>query len=157
MWAGAASASRAPAIFVSRGRRYIKLVCDPHLLYLEAGADHLAGDRALVRLLDSLRHGCDARAQRATRATVAAVLSARRLFLVGGVSGCGVGNQGGGLDWWPGPRHSATLGAIYLAPSTHSHTEPLSSTGRVRCLSETDAAPMLMPTNPPHPSPTDSH
>lgn len=78
--------ARAPAIFVSRGRRYIKLSCiDPHLLYLEAGADHLAGDRALVCLLDSLRHGCESRAQRATRAVVAPVLSGARLFLVSGV------------------------------------------------------------------------
>lgn len=29
----------------------------PHLLYLEAGTDHLAGDRTLVGLLNSLRHG----------------------------------------------------------------------------------------------------
>lgn len=78
--------ARAPAIFVSRGRRYIKLSCvDPHLLYLEVGADHLAGDRALVSLLDSLRHGCESRAQRATRAVVAPVLSGARLFLVSGV------------------------------------------------------------------------
>lgn len=53
----ARAASR--AIFVARGR-YIKLSCvDPHLLYLEAGADHLAGDRSLVHLFDSLRHGCE--------------------------------------------------------------------------------------------------
>lgn len=78
--------ARAPAIFVSRGRYYIKLSCvDPHLLYLEVGADHLAGDRALVCLLDSLRHGCESRAQRATRAVVAPVLSGARLFLVSGV------------------------------------------------------------------------
>lgn len=55
----------------------------PHLLYLEAGADHLAGDRGLVRFLDSLRHGwARARAQRATRAVSAAVLTGARLFLV---------------------------------------------------------------------------
>lgn len=72
----------------ARGRRYIKLSCvDPHLLYLEAGADHLAGDRGLVRLFDCLRHGRESRAQRATRAVVAAVLNGAGLFLVasGGV------------------------------------------------------------------------
>lgn len=46
----------------------------PHLLYLEAGADHLAGDRGLVCFLDCLRHGCDTRGARASRAVVTAVL-----------------------------------------------------------------------------------
>lgn len=67
--------------------RALHKIVSPHLLYLEAGADHLAGDRGLVRLLNSLRHGwARARAQRATRAIVAAVLTGARLFLV---SRCG--------------------------------------------------------------------
>lgn len=60
---------------------YIKQSC-PHLLYLEALADHLAGDRGLVCFLDCLRHGCDTRSARASRATVTAVLNRVRLFLV---------------------------------------------------------------------------
>lgn len=71
-------AARAQAICVID---YIKQSC-PHLLYLEALADHLAGDRGLVSFLDSLRHGCDTRSARASRAAVTAVLNSVQLFLV---------------------------------------------------------------------------
>lgn len=60
---------------------YIKQWC-PHLLYPEAFADHLAGDRSLISFLDCLRHGCVTRYARASRAIVTAVLSDGRLFLV---------------------------------------------------------------------------
>lgn len=52
-----------------------------HLLNLEALADHLAGDRGLVRLLDCLRHIARV-SQRASRAAAATVLAAPGLFLV---------------------------------------------------------------------------
>ncbi|CAK1545963.1 unnamed protein product [Leptosia nina] len=60
---------------------YIKQSC-PHLLYLEARADHLAGDRSLVCFFDCLRHGCVSRTARASRTEFAAVLKSARLFLV---------------------------------------------------------------------------
>lgn len=105
MWAGVRARS-----YICVARALHKIV-SPHLLYLEAGADHLAGDRGLVRFLDSLRHdGARARTLRATRAVSAAVLTGARLFLVthgAGTHGCWTRELG--WHWLAG---DATQGVI---------------------------------------------
>ncbi|CAH0702735.1 unnamed protein product [Spodoptera exigua] len=123
---GASVAACARRLYLSARRRYIKLSSvDPHLLYLEAGADHLAGDRALVCLLDSLRHGCESRAQRATRAVVAPVLSGARLFLVSGVvrpphSGVTGTRESGWRSRWRAERYCRPSVAVAVRGAAHS-------------------------------------
>lgn len=88
---------------VWRRRRCRGVQTSAHLLYLEALADHLAGDRGLVSLLDGLRHGCVSR--RSERRARQLRRYWRRVVIFSHRSACGARAVRGGLwiretrDW----------------------------------------------------------